>query len=83
MLAGAELLAKVKELGAAPKTELAKRCGYIITKQDGSEQVTFTQFYEVLLEAKGFTHSTAGSAGIGNGGRKLSYKAVVQGSFCA
>lgn len=83
MLAGAELLAKVKELGDAPKTELAMGCEYIITKKDGSEQVTFTQFYEALLEAKVFTLSTAGSVGIGNGGRKLSYKAVVPGSFCA
>ena len=80
MLTGSELLAKVKELGDAPKTELAKGCGYIVTKKDGSEQVKFTQFYEALLEAKGLTFSTGGSAGIGKGGRKLSYKAVVQGN---
>lgn len=80
MLTGAELLAKVKELGDAPKTELAKGCGYIVTKKDGSEQVKFTQFYEALLEAKGLTFATGGSAGIGKGGRKLSYKAVVQGN---
>ena len=80
MLTGAELLAKVKELGDAPKTELAKGCGYIVTKKDGSEQVKFTQIYEALLEAKGLTFATGGSAGIGKGGRKLSYKAVVQGN---
>ena len=80
MLAGAELLAKVKELGDAPKTELAKGCGYIVTKKDGSEQVKFTQFYEALLEAKGLTFSTNGFGGVGKGGRKLSYKAVVQGN---
>ena len=57
---------------------MAKGCEYIITKRDGSEQVTFTHFYEAPLEAKGHTLSTAGSAGIGNGGRKLSYKAVLQ-----
>ena len=80
MLAGAELLAKVKELGDAPKTELAKGCGYIVTKKDGSEQVKFTQFYEALLEAKGLTFSTNGFGGVGKGGRMLSYKAVVQGN---
>ena len=80
MLTGSDLLAKVKELGDAPKTDLAKGCGYIVTKKDGSEQVKFTQFYEALLEAKGLTFSTGGSAGIGKGGRKLSYKAVVQGN---
>ena len=51
---------------------MAKGCEYIITKRDGSEQVTFTHFYKAPLEAKGHTLSTAGSAGIGNGGRKLS-----------
>ena len=35
MLTGSELLAKVKELGDAPKTDLAKGCGYIVTKKDG------------------------------------------------
>ena len=61
MLTGSDLLAKVKELGDAPKTDLAKGCGYIVTKNDGSEQVKFTQFYEALLEAKGLTFSTNGS----------------------
>ena len=67
MLAGAELLAKVKELGDAPKTELAKGCGYIVTKKDGSEQVKFTQFYEALLEAKGLTFSTNAFGGVSLG----------------
>ena len=80
MLTGAELLNRVKELGDCAKTDLAKGCGYIVTKKDGSEQVKFTQFYEALLEAKGLTFSTGGSGGVGKGGRKLSYKAVVQGN---
>lgn len=80
MLTGTELLTKVKELGDAPKTDLAKGCGYIVTKKDGSEQVKFTAFYEALLEAKGLSFATGGTAGIGKGGRKLSYKAVVQGN---
>ena len=47
-------------------------------KKDGGERVNFTAFYEGLLEAKWLTFSTGGSAAIGKGGRKLSYKAVVQ-----
>ena len=80
MLTGTELLTKVKELVDAPKTDLAKGCGYIVTKKDGSEQVKFTAFYEALLEAKGLSFATGGTAGIRKGGRKLSYKAVVQGN---
>lgn len=80
MLTGADLLAKVKELGDCSKTDLARGCGYVFTKKDGKEQVKFTQFYEALLEAKGVTLSTNGSSGVGKGGRKLSYKAVVQGT---
>ena len=80
MLTGADLLTKVKELGDAPKTELARGCGYVSAKKDGGERVNFTAFYEALLEAKGITLSTNGTAGIGKGGRKLSYKAVVQGN---
>ena len=79
MLTGSDLLARVKELGDCAKTDLAKGCGYVVTKKDGSEQVKFTQFYEALLEAKGLTFSSGG-AGIGKGGRKLSFKAVVQGN---
>ena len=80
MLTGADLLAKVKELGDCAKTDLAKGCGYVVTKKDGGEQVKFTQFYEALQEAKGLTFSTNGFGGVGKGGRKLSYKAVVQGN---
>ena len=79
MLTGNDLLARVKELGDCAKTDLAKGCGYVAIKKDGSEQVKFTQFYEALLEAKGLTFSSGG-AGIGKGGRKLSFKAVVQGN---
>ena len=61
-----------------PQDRIGNGCAYIISKKDGSEQVTFTQFYQSLLEAKGLTLSSGGSAGIGKGGRKLSYKAVLQ-----
>ena len=79
MLTGADLLAKVKELGDVSKSDMAKACGYVSTKKDGGERINFTSFYEALLSAKGVDLG-GGSAGIGKGGRKLSYKAVVQGN---
>ena len=79
MLTGTELLTKVKELGDVSKTELATQCGYVSKKKDGSDRVNFTAFYEALLGAKG-VELGAGSAGIGKGGRKLSYVATVQGN---
>ena len=60
MLTGEELLAKVKEMGGASKSEVVKACGYVSQKKDGSDRLNFTAFYEALLEAKG--------VGIGSGG---------------
>ena len=65
-------------MGDVSKTELAERVDMSSTRRTGPEQVKFTQFYEALLEAKGV--SLGGSSGIGKGGRKLSYKAKVQGT---
>ena len=79
MLTGTELLTKVKELGDVSKTDLATQCGYVSKKKDGSDRVNFTAFYEALLGAKG-VELGSGSAGIGKGGRKLSYIATVQGN---
>ena len=79
MLTGQELLAKVKEMGDAPKTELATACGYVSKKKDGSDRVNFTAFYEALLNAKGIDLGSGGK-GVGKGGRKLSYTAKVQGN---
>ena len=78
MLTGSELLAKVKDLGDVSKTDLATACGYVSKKKDGSDRVNFTAFYEALLNAKGI--DLGGSAGVGKGGRKLSYTAKVQGN---
>jgi hypothetical protein len=78
MLTGSELLAKVKELGDATKSELVRACGYVSTKKDGSERLNFTAFYEALLEAKGVSLGEAGGQGRGKGGRKLSYLTKVQ-----
>jgi hypothetical protein len=81
MLTGSELLAKVKEIGDASKSDLVRACGYVSTKKDGTERLNFTAFYEALLEAKGVSLGEGGGkAAAGKGGRKLSYVATVQGN---
>ena len=77
-LTGSELLAKVKELGDASKSDLVRAAGYVSIKKDGSERLNFTAFYEALLEAKGVSFGDGG--GNGKGGRSLSYVATVQGN---
>ena len=76
MLTGADLLAKIKELGDVSKKELATACGYVLKKKDGSERVNFTAFYEALLSAKGINLGAA--KGARKAGRKLPYIATVQ-----
>ena len=78
MLTGSDLLAKVKELGDAGKSEIVRACGYVSTKKDGGDRLNFTAFYEALLEAKGVELGV--SSKVGKGGRKLSYVATVQGN---
>jgi hypothetical protein len=78
MLSGPELLAKVKELGDASKSELVRATGYFSTKQDGSERLNYTAFYESLLEAKGVSLGGGGSRENRRPGRKLSYVTKVQ-----
>ncbi|MFM7514837.1 MAG: AbrB family transcriptional regulator [Cyanobium sp.] len=77
MLTGSDLLAKVKELGDASKSELVRQCGYLSTKKDGSERLNFTAFYEALLEAKGMSLGAGSAGGRGKAGRTLSYMAKV------
>jgi hypothetical protein len=79
-LTGTDLLAKVKELGEASKSELVRAAGYVSTKKDGSERLNFTAFYEALLEAKGVKLANGAGTGKGPGGRTLSYVATVQGN---
>ncbi len=75
-LTGSDLLAKVKELGDASKSDLVRSCGYVSTKKDGTERLNFTAFYEALLEAKGMH---LGETGHGSKpGRKLSFNTKVQ-----
>ena len=71
MLTGTELLAKVKDLGEASKSELVRATGYVTTKEDGTERLNFTAFYEALLEARGIHLGPA--RGGSTPGRKLSY----------
>ncbi|MEB3172030.1 MAG: AbrB family transcriptional regulator [Synechococcaceae cyanobacterium] len=80
MLTGSELLAKVKELGDASKSDLVRSCGYVSSKKDGGERLNFTAFYEALLEAKGLSLGDGPGKGNGTPGRKLSYVATVQGN---
>ncbi len=77
ILTGNDLLAKVRELGDAGKSEIVRECGYVSTKKDGGERLNFTAFYEALLDAKGVE---IGGGSVGKGGRKLSYVATVQGN---
>lgn len=60
-LVGGELLAKIKELGDIGKSDLVRACGYFSQRPDGSERLNFTDFYEALLEAKGFETSSSNS----------------------
>jgi hypothetical protein len=81
MLTGSDLLAKVKELGEASKSELVRACGYVSTKKDGSARLNFTAFFEALLEAKGMSLGVGGSSrsrSRGKAGRKLGYITKVQ-----
>jgi hypothetical protein len=78
MLTGSDLLAKVKELGDASRSELVRECGYVSIKKDGGERLNFTAFYEALLEAKGMSLGAGSGSGRGKPGRGLSYVAKVQ-----
>lgn len=77
MLSGDDLLARIKELGDAPKADVVRDCGYVSTRSDGSERLNFTSFYEALLAAKGMALGRGGKGG-GQPGRKLSYATKVQ-----
>ena len=76
MLTGTELLAKVKELGEASRTELVRATGYVSPKKDGGERLLFSAFYDAVLEAKGLTLGR--SPGEDKGKRRLSYATRVQ-----
>ena len=78
MLTGADLLAKLKEMGDASKSDLVRAAGYVSTKKDGGERLNFTAFYEALLEAKGVNLGEGSSRSPKRPGRHLSYATKVQ-----
>ena len=53
MLSGNQLLNTVKSLPDEAIKELARTCGYISTRKDGTQKLNFTDFYMALLSAKG------------------------------
>ena len=53
MLSGNQLINTVQSLPDADIKQLAKTCGYISTRKDGTEKLNFTDFYMALLSAKG------------------------------
>ena len=77
-LRGAALLAKVKEMGNASKSDVVRACGYVSTKKDGAERLNFTAFYEAMLQAKGVALGSGASADASRPGRKLSFTTKVQ-----
>lgn len=76
MLKGQELLAKIKAMGEASKSDIARACGYVTTKKDGSERINFTAYYEAIIEAKGVDLGTPAPKS-GKRGKALSFKAKV------
>ena len=52
MLSGNQLLNTVKSLPDADVKELARTCGYISTRKDGTQKLNFNDFYIALLTAK-------------------------------
>ncbi|MFZ0406555.1 MAG: AbrB family transcriptional regulator [Cyanobium sp.] len=79
MLTGSELLAKVKELSDASKSDLVRSAGYVSTKKDGTERLNFTAFYGALLEAKGVSLGDGGrNSGKGRPGRSPSFATKIQ-----
>ena len=63
---------------------IAKRviaCGYFSTSKNGKKRKNYNAYYKAIAEAQGYksTDDKENSI-IGKGGRKLSYKAKVQGN---
>lgn len=77
MLKGQELLAKIQELGEAPRADVARACGYVTTKKDGSERINFTGFYEAIVNAKGVTLAPPATKAKGSRGKAPSYQAKL------
>ena len=81
MLTGSELLSKVAELTAtgASKSDIARACGYVSTKKDGSERINFSSYYEAIIDAKGVDLGTpeVKARKAGSRGKPLSWNVAV------
>jgi hypothetical protein len=77
MLTGTELLAKIKDMGDASRADVARACGYVSTKKDGSERINFTAFYEAIVDAKGVTLAPPVAKARSSRGKAPSYKATI------
>ena len=72
-LTGAELLAKVKEIGQAPRDHVAIACGYV--RSNGKPALT--AFFEALNAAHGINLSPASTARKPRAGKPLSWNVAV------
>jgi hypothetical protein len=77
-LTGQELLAKLKELDGASKSEVVRAAGYVGAKKDGSERLNYTAFCEAVLEAKGTSFGVKDKGVTSPSGRALGFIAKVQ-----
>ncbi|MCT0211885.1 MAG: AbrB family transcriptional regulator [Cyanobium sp.] len=77
-LTGSDLLAIIKALPEASKSDLVRAAGYVFTTTDGSERLNYSAFYEAVLEAKGVSLGEGDRKSKGPGGRSLSYQTKVQ-----
>ena len=53
MLFGNQLLNTVKSLPDADIKQLAKTCGYISTRKDGTQKLNFNDFYSITTSKSG------------------------------
>ena len=72
-LTGSELLAKIHELGEAPRDQVAITCGYVTDKG----KPAYTAFYEALMQAKGVALAPPSTAKAKGRGKAPSYEVTV------
>lgn len=51
-ITGPELLALWEQMKNGPKSEMVRAAGYVGTRDDGSERLCFTDFYEAVIAAR-------------------------------
>lgn len=73
MLTGADLLAKVKELGDTPRDQVCEACGYV----NKAGKPAYTAFYEALMDAKGVSLAPPTSKAKPKKGKPLSWNVAV------